>query len=144
MATVAVQIPSSNVILPGSHLVQSTLYPEISIVQQQNPEEVATGWVSRFNELLKRGSLNFSTLFVKESYWRDLLCVTWDFHTLHGPQRIESVFQSHGERLRSLSVAVDKSSDVRKPTSTAFDIAGTVKGVQSLSLLRQILNKVEA
>ena len=131
MATAAVQIPSSNVILPGSHLVPSTPYPKISSAQQHDPEEVATEWASRFNELLKGRSPHFSSVFVKESYWRDLLCVTWDFHTLHGPQKIETVFKSHGQRLQTLSVNIDKSNDVRKPTSTAFDVAGNVKGVQS-------------
>ena len=131
MATAALQIPSSNYILPGSHHLQPTSYPICLDSASVNAAEVAEAWTSSLNYLIDKGEVNVSRLFLKDSYWRDLLCLAWDFHTLQGRDGITSFLENQNNVWRIKSVTVDNSSDVRKPMVSAFDFEGNIKGVQS-------------
>ncbi|KAI4211277.1 MAG: hypothetical protein LQ351_005961 [Letrouitia transgressa] len=131
MATPAVEIPPSTGIPPGSHVVQQISIPEP--VESSHPDagEIAAKWTSFFNDSIKGGETNWSSLFLDESYWRDMLCLTWDFHTLLGPKKISSLgnAQKHGLRIKSLSL--DKSSSVTAPSILPVDFKGKVMGVWS-------------
>ena len=132
MADVAVQIPPSNYILPGSHTLAPISYPAaVPESSPSDPESVINQWVSSFNHLVQTGEASVAKLFLKESYWRDLLCLTWNFHTLQGPSQVESLIKNQPKGWRIKSLKVDNSTDVGKPQTSAMDFDGKLQGVQS-------------
>ena len=131
MATVEIQVPPSNYRVPGSHPLTQVSYPKTIDEPPSDAARVATDWVASFNSLLQSESPQSNKLFLQESYWRDLLCLTWDFHTLHGPEKISSQIKSQKKGCWIKSVGIDKSSQVRKPRLAPVDFAGNVNGIQS-------------
>lgn len=131
MATPAIEVPPSNRIVPGSHHLTPFSWPKPADIAGIDPEQVAITWVSSFNDLVSSKEYDVSAFFLKDSYWRDLLCLTWDFHTLHGPARITSLVHDKARHWRIKSLGIDRSSDIGKPTIGPVDVAGIVKGVQS-------------
>ena len=131
MAATMVEIPSSNRGLPGTHELEHVSFPKTIDTIPSDPAEVAKAWVSSFNTLLKSGDIDVSNLFLKDSYWRDLLCLTWDFHTLHGPENIASLIKKQSSKWGLKALKVDESSDFRTPKVASIDFKGDVKGVQS-------------
>ena len=70
--------------------------------------EGAQSWLSHFEQALAavdRGLL--STLFHSESYWRDLLALTWDIRTMGGADAIASELQVHAGRALPARFEVD-------------------------------------
>lgn len=131
MATTAIEVPPSNRIVPGSHHLTPFDWPKPADLAGVDPEQVAITWVSSFNDLVSSKESDVSSFFLKDSYWRDLLCLTWDFHTLHGPDKITSLVQDNPKQWRIKSLSLDRSSDIGKPAVRPVDVAGIVKGVQS-------------
>ena len=131
MATAAVEVPSSNRMLPGSHTLGPVYYPECASPPQLDAESVVTQWLSLFNSHLRRGDFSLAKVFLDQSYWRDLLCLTWDFHTLSGLKNISSFLNTQSQGSRITSLAIDKTSDVGRPTVSSIDFGGTLKGIQS-------------
>ena len=131
MAATMVQIPSSNHVVPGAHQLAHVSFPKSIDTTSSNPGEVANSWVSSFNSLIQSGGVDVSSLFLRDSYWRDLLCLTWDFHTLHGPEKIEALIKEQGTGCRIKALKVDESSDFRNPKVSSIDFKGAVKGIQS-------------
>ena len=130
MATAVLQVPPSNYQVPGSHALEQVTYPEPLATPSSDPDAAAIKWTSSFNALLQAGSSDVSALFLKDSYWRDLLCLSWDFHTFHGPEKVASIITRQTKVWRIKSLNVDKSSEVGKPQISPFDFEGKVKGVQ--------------
>lgn len=135
MATAATQsmpshaIPSYQRVEPGSVNIPVA---DLTAVKAVKPEDVDKGteeWVNSFNKAIQSSDFaGLSDLFLPEAYWRDHLCLSWDFHTFKGPeQAIE--FLKKGCRLKS--VAVDRSSAFRSPTVTVLDGKGQVPGIQT-------------
>ncbi|MCJ1393023.1 hypothetical protein MMC18_005895 [Xylographa bjoerkii] len=135
MAAAAVQVPSCNRMLPGSHALEPVHYPKPVPSTAVNPEVVVTDWVNLFNKQVHGGGSSLAKLFLKSSYWRDLLCLTWDFHTLNGPEKIASLFKTQSSGCRIKSLAIDGTSDVGKPQAASVNFNGDVKGVQSFLTL---------
>ncbi|MCJ1282467.1 hypothetical protein MMC26_001790 [Xylographa opegraphella] len=131
MATAAVEVLSSNRMLPGSHALDPVLYPRPTDLSQLDAESVVTGWLSLSNDHLQSGASDLSKVFLSESYWRDLLCLTWDFHTLSGRENISSILKAQSKGSRITSLAIDQTSYVGKPTVASVDFGGTLKGIQS-------------
>ncbi|KAI4125103.1 MAG: hypothetical protein LQ338_004455 [Usnochroma carphineum] len=133
MATAAVEIPPSNHGIPGSHMLVQAKLPEPAPKASAtiNPQRIAAEWVDKFNDLLDQQDVPIDSLFLKDSYWRDLLCSSWDFHTYQGLSKISSVLQSRKEQCRLRSVKLDASSDIRKPSICPIDFNGEVQGVQA-------------
>ena len=131
MATAAVAIPPSDHCVPGSHLLAQAKYPKVakSSAPIQDPEHVATVWVKDFNNLMSQRNAQVSKMFLHESYWRDLLCLTWDFHTLAGPAKISGLLEAIPNR--HIKLEIDASNDVRKPKASTFDFNGELNGVQA-------------
>ena len=131
MAATALQVPSSNYIIPGSHILTNISFPEPVDTAHPDAEAVATEWVSSFNDFAKSGASGLSTLFLKESYWRDLLCLTWDFHTFQGPEKIKARLKSQDGSCRIKALTIDDSSSVGRPQVSAIDFEGKLKGIRS-------------
>ena len=100
MASAPVEIPPSNKVLPGSGQLQSAPFPHATSSRSgsiTSPKVVVDEWVSSLRQLLSGSSESCTRLFLKESYWRDLLCMTWDFRTLQGPDQIARFLESSKE-----------------------------------------------
>ncbi|MDI1486298.1 MAG: hypothetical protein OHK93_005525 [Ramalina farinacea] len=86
------EIPASNGCVPGSGVMKHPAYPKASSIASTSPpdpERVISEWLSSFNAVAGANDASqLSSLFLEESYWRDLLCLTWDFHTMQGPEKI--------------------------------------------------------
>ena len=127
MATATVQIPPSNHVLPGSHLLSTPRFPDPPSINAAtiDREEVASAWVDSFNNLISGTNASSSSIFAKESYWRDLLCLSWDFHTLQGPENIAAFIKGTSG---ACQLSLDTSRDHKKPRIAA---AGELEVVQA-------------
>lgn len=131
MATAAIDVPASNRVVPGSHNIAPVVWPKSSDTSAADPVKIVTAWISSFNSLIKGEDVEVSSLFRNDSHWRDLLCLTWEFHTRQGPEKIASALSQKGKECRIKSIDTDTSTDLRKPTIAPVDFVGNVKGVQS-------------
>jgi hypothetical protein len=138
--------PESKMLLP---MAVSPPRPVGSDQPVKDPEQVKTivlKWVSCLTELAgeirarKNDSAFTATelrpriqqLFHENGYWRDLVCLSWDFHTLSGVDKITTFLTEHPDRLSRLqNIALDDSSPVRVPRSFPIDPEGPVMGIQS-------------
>ena len=141
MATL--HMPPSTQIMPGSHTLPHISYPK-PIDESRLPSDasrVAVDWASSFNSLLQAGKANTAAVFLKDSYWRDVLCLSWDFHTFHGPENIDIFHASHPSGWRIKSVEIDSSSSYREPKVAPVDVPGKVKCVQSFITVKTDVGK---
>jgi len=55
-----------------------------------NVNEVTTAWFNSFSEYVEIDNIDgILSIFVQDSYWRDILALTWDFRTFAGATRIK-------------------------------------------------------
>lgn len=106
--------------------------PESAPSKDVDADKVATGWAESFNQAIAQPSLAFiSNVFLPESYWRDQLCLSWDFHTLKGPEDIMALLKSTKGVCRVKSLSLDKSSTLRSPILSTLDADGKVDIVRA-------------
>ncbi len=133
MATAAVDVPSHNRLEPGSSQIQALPYPEAHPIGKVNVNVVASEWIDKLNRALSsQDYVAFKDLFLKNSCWRDQLGLSWDYHTLHGTEKMISFLQesgSNGSRIKTLRI--DDSNSTRQPTVSAVDFNGKINGVAS-------------
>ena len=136
MGSVLVQnpvgVPSSDRVEPGSYYLPVATYPTAAPPKSIDADSVASNWVDLFNKTVSSPSVaSISDLFLAESYWRDQLCLSWDFHCMKGQDKVVDQLQksSGGSRIKAL--ALDKSSALRSPTAVVFDADGKVHTVQA-------------
>jgi hypothetical protein len=129
MATqTAVEVSSSNRVEPGSFPLRLATLPTVSPAPE-DANSVAELWVASINKALGSPEIpNISEVFCLESYWRDQLCLSWDFHCLQGPEKISSLIKNSKEGCRIRSVSLDKSTVSRSPRTS---ILGEAHAVQS-------------
>ena len=59
-----------------------------------NATEIAQEWFSRFAPLVQSGgAAEIVDLLVDDSFWRDVLAITWDFRTFRGPASIKEFLE---------------------------------------------------
>jgi hypothetical protein len=122
-------IPSYQRVEPGSVNIPVEDLTKIQTVKPTDIDNATEEWVSSFNKAIQSSDLaGLIDLFLPNAFWRDHLCLTWDFHTIKGTDKIKE-FLKQGCRLKN--IAVDRSSDFRKPVVTGFDGQGKVQGVQT-------------
>lgn len=132
MATAAVEVPSHNRVEPGSQQLKPAAYPESDSSSPADPNVIAADWVDSFNRVLtNREFTSIKNLFLAESCWRDQLGLSWNYHTLQGPDKIESFLASASNGSRIHSVNIDNTNETRQPTISAVDFNGKVNGVVS-------------
>ena len=107
MATAAVETPSYARVEAGSHQVRLATYPEPSEPPQADLRKIATEWVDSLNKAL--ASSNYEAihqLFLPDSCWRDQLGLSWNYHTLNGPEKIVYFLKAspHGSRIKNISI----------------------------------------
>ena len=57
-------------------------------------EEIAQAWLTRFERALARGD-GLADLFHADSYWRDVLALTWELTTFNGRDAIVAALREH-------------------------------------------------
>ncbi len=68
----------------------------------------AENWLTQFETALaKPGEPLPKTLFHAESYWRDVLALSWNFVTLHGADAILDALKTHARRASPGGFAID-------------------------------------
>ncbi|KAL8816309.1 MAG: hypothetical protein Q9223_004658 [Gallowayella weberi] len=133
MATAAVEIPPSNHGISGSHMLGHVDLPEIipKFSESVDPQSVATSWLQLFNDMINGHEVKIEDVFLEDSYWRDLLCSTWNFHTYHGLPKISSVLNGGDRKCRLKFLSIDSSSDIKKPSICPIDFHGNIQGLQA-------------
>lgn len=122
-------VPSYQRVEPGSVNIQVADLSKIKTIKPENIEKATEEWVNYFNEAIQSTDFaSLSDLFLSEGFWRDHMCLAWSCNTFKGPEAMKD-FLKKGCRLKS--VAIDKSSDFRKPVVTGFDGQGKVQGIQT-------------
>lgn len=130
---VSVQAPASNHILPASHSLLSASLPQGFSGDISEPKEVVTRWLVSLNEKIKSGleEPDLSSVFLEDAFWRDLLCLSWDFRTLHGHSQITNYMKSFTATSRTLSFSLDTSTEHKEPALTPLDFDGSVNCLQA-------------
>ncbi|KAL3461168.1 hypothetical protein BJX64DRAFT_300196 [Aspergillus heterothallicus] len=119
---------SSNRIEPGSFNTPIGTFPATCTSTNIDAYAVATDLVDRFNAALAGKNIpSITSLFLETGFWRDHLCLTWDFHTAKGRDKIASLLNS-GTLITSIDI--DRATPFRAPQVTAIDAIGDVLGIQ--------------
>jgi len=76
---------------------------EKPLPEDLNANEIAQEWFSRFAPLVQSGdTAGIVGLLVDDSFWRDVLAITWDFRTFRGPASIKQ-FLDHRLEIANLT-----------------------------------------
>lgn len=125
----AVDAPSDNRIEPGSFNIGVAQFPRPLDVSSFDPTTVAQSVVAAFNYALKKKDPQaVGDLFLENSYWRDHLCLSWDFHTLKGGAGVLKFLQ---KQCPIQSVSIDSSVAHRSPQVVSLDTLGEVQCVST-------------
>jgi hypothetical protein len=127
---VPVDVPSADRGEPGSFHLHTANLPVTSSSKSTDVDSIAEAWVDSIHKFLKSPG-HATEVFFEDSYWRDQLCLSWDFHTLKGPEKIVSLLKKSKNGCRIKSFALDKSSKLRSPTASVMDADGKVHTVQA-------------
>lgn len=84
------------------HVIQLPTTP--STIRALDPRTIAQQWITKLEAQLASGNLSqVSELFHEESWWRDMLALDWDFHTVQNRSGIQD-FVSRNQPRAQLSV----------------------------------------
>ncbi|KAK2596385.1 hypothetical protein N8I77_013277 [Diaporthe amygdali] len=128
----AVPLPSSQRCEPGSVNLNIAQWPKRAVDGPVDAFGTAKEVVLTLNSYLgkapsKEAAQGVASLFSDgECYWRDHLALSWDLRTLKGKESIAEYLQDNSNLTK---VAVDASSEWRKPTLTALNPEQTSKGI---------------
>lgn len=132
MATAAVQTPSYNRVEPGSNQLRPAAYPQSNAPPKADVHRIASEWAESLNQALSSQDYEpLKQLFLPGSCWRDLLALSWDYHTLNGPEKIIQFLKSSPHGCRIKYIGIDDSSTLHSPHLSAVDFDGQVNGVGS-------------
>lgn len=133
MATaVARPAESAGRVPTGSNPLTAAELPISQINTDVNAAIVVEEWLSSFQKVLDTGNIGgLQELFLKKSYWRDQLCLSWDFHTLQNPDKIVSFLKEQPNGCRLKALKVDDTSDLKKPSVAPIDLLRDAKGVNA-------------
>lgn len=81
MATSALAVPSASRVEPGSHPLLAATLPVTDVDKEVDPTEVVQEWLRKLQSVLDIGNFKYGLqrLFLKEAYWRDQLCLSWNY-----------------------------------------------------------------
>lgn len=119
---------SRNRVEPGSVNIPVGKFPPSSTSTSVNAEQVATEIIDRLNTALaQKDYQSISSLFLDDGFWRDHLCLSWDFRTVKGSQNVAKFLADHPQPLK---LALDHSSPFRAPHVGPIDAFGDVTGIE--------------
>lgn len=135
MAGATVRFAPSNTVLPGSYPLQTAVIPKAEAdanhffpVSESALRITVSKWISSMNDYLSEMQTQPTALFVKQGYWRDLLCMTWDFRTLQGPRQIADFVASSSSESRICNIFLEESTAYKAPQATQL---GETKAIQA-------------
>lgn len=106
-------------------------YPQLSLPNDVKTDTVAAEWIVSFGKFLTSKDIcPPKDIFFEESYWRDQLCLSWDFRTWHGPDEISFFLRHQKKGCRLRQVSTDSSDSDKKPKLVPVDHNGNVHGIQ--------------
>lgn len=114
---------------PGSTNIAAATFPVTTKNEPKDVDGIATRIVERFNKSLSaedvQGIIN---LFCDDCYWRDHLCLSWDYRTLKGKEKISDFLGATTRGLKKLDIS--RSTSFRAPHYGVLDGAGETKGIE--------------
>ncbi|KAJ5388068.1 flavin-binding protein [Penicillium cosmopolitanum] len=70
-----------------------TTAPVDSVV---DPHQIAEKWLGKLESIFEDGDFSqIKDIFNKDSWWRDIISLQWDFRTIHGNERIEQFLRQN-------------------------------------------------
>lgn len=124
MAIATQSFPPSNRIVPGSFLLPTAQFPNHVTKNEHlastNIHSIVSEWVAAFNNLLAGDHHYVTKIFAKEAYWRDLLCMSWDFRTVHGHDQITTYVEKVDTKDRIQDVGLFESPAHKLPQLVGF------------------------
>lgn len=115
----------------GSYSAHVASFPVCPTTLPAAPADIAAAWVRQLDSAVSsRNFKSLEQLFMPHSYWRDQLCLSWDFHTLHGQKKIIEFLESGSMETSIKSFTIDTSKPHRVPTITTIDFPGQLKCIQ--------------
>lgn len=125
-------VASRDRVEPGSFNIPLGTFPQSSTAPE-NPDKVAVEVIDQLNAALaKKNAESLAGLFLENSYWRDHLCLSWDFRTLKGREHIADYVTGSSSTLK---IEIDRSSPMRAPHAGPIDAFGEVHGVEFFTKL---------
>lgn len=120
-------VASQDRVEPGSSNIPLGTFPRSSTAPE-NPDKIATETIDQLNATLtKKDTQTLAGLFLENSYWRDHLCLSWEFRTLKGRSSIAEYVTGGSSTLK---IDIDRSSPMRAPHAGPIDLFGDVHGVE--------------
>ena len=86
-----------------------------------NATEIAHEWFSRFTPLVQSGNAaGVVDLLVDDSFWRDVLALTWDFRTFRGPPSIKEFLDHRLDVAKLTNFKPETATLVKLPPAIAW------------------------
>ena len=127
-ADVAQPGPSRYRVEPGSCDIPLGVLPQTSTSTPEDPDKIASDLINRLNDAIsKKDNSAVAALFIENSYWRDHLCLSWEFRTLKGP---EALAKFAAESSASIKLEIDRSVPLKAPHTGPIDAFGEVHGIE--------------
>ena len=131
MAMASTQPTSPIRTIPGQCSLSPAIYPQSSSCIPEEIEPVVREWTASFNRALQSKEFHlFTNLFFKNSYWRDQLCLSWDYHTIYGPEGMKSFLERHPKSCRLRHLSINDGDRSHMPKMTPVDHNREVLGIQ--------------
>ncbi|CAG8980132.1 hypothetical protein HYALB_00011665 [Hymenoscyphus albidus] len=112
--------------------IPPAIYPHAPSSIPADVTGVVQYWVKSLNRALQNNSFgDLSELFHEESYWRDHLCLSYDFHTFYGAAKIETFLRGHPKGSRLKCITIDDSHQHHHPSLKPLDSKGEILGIRS-------------
>ncbi|KAI9698123.1 MAG: hypothetical protein M1836_004125 [Candelina mexicana] len=86
--------------LPSQHHIIQLPSTSTTTTENLNPSEIAQEWLSLLETHLTKGHPQLSEVFHEDSWWRDMLGLDWEFHTIKGLRSIENFVSQHQPRVQ--------------------------------------------
>jgi hypothetical protein len=119
------EVASANRVEVGSFPCPIASYPKAARFEGQDACKIAVKWTEAFNSMLSsRNYDDLAKLFCEESYWRDQLCLSWDFRTLKGHEKMGHLLGDEGTGTTIKSIKIDTSAPHRAPMESSVDAYG--------------------
>ncbi|KAJ5928712.1 hypothetical protein N7466_007668 [Penicillium verhagenii] len=122
------QLPSRYRVEPGSCDIPLGILPKTSTSTPENPANIASALIEKLNDsIAKKDTTGIASLFIENSYWRDHLCLSWEFRTLKGA---EALSKFAVESPSAIEFEIDHSSPFKAPHTGPIDAFGEVHGIE--------------
>lgn len=132
-------IPSHNRVEPGSVNTLASKFPETSTPSPTlNADDVASDVIHQLNTALSQKDYSaIANLFLEDGFWRDHLCISWDFHTVQGREKIATFLR--GSPLTNIDI--DRSTALRAPHVGPVDALGDATGIEFFTKIETTLSR---